>query len=114
MEIKLTFEEHGFKGHVTMRVAKNSQRLRFFGAIGLNPDGIDEENVEENFSNLEMIGNLIEKSEEFYVEVDLNNGKKKFKSFEDLDNDMSCQTIQMECATKAIMGLGSKEKKSKS
>ena len=36
MEIKLNFEEHGFKGHVTMRVAKNSERLRALGASGIN------------------------------------------------------------------------------
>ena len=114
MEIKLQFEEHGFKGHVIMKVAKNSQRLRILGAAGINIQGMTAENVEESFSNLEMIGNLIEQSEPFYKEVDLNNGKKKYKSFEDLDFDMECQVVQIECATKALMGFGTAEKKSKS
>ena len=114
MEIKLNFEEHGFKGHVLMKVAKNSQRLRALGAAGINPQGMTADKMEDSFSNLEVVAGLIEQSEQFYVEVDLNNGKKKYKSFEDLEADMDCQTVQMECATKALMGLGSSEKKSKS
>jgi len=114
MEIKLKFEEHGFKGHVTMRVAKNSERLRSLGAAGINAKGMTAESMEDSFSNLEVIAGLIEEAEKFCVEVDLNSGKKKYKSFEDLENDQECQSILMECATKCLMGLGSAEKKSKS
>ena len=114
MEIKLNFEEHGFKGHVTMRTAKNSERLRALGAAGINAKGMTSESMEDSFSNLEVIAGIIEQAEKFCIEVDLNNGKKKYKSFEDLEDDDACQAVLMECATKALMGLGSAEKKSKS
>lgn len=114
MEIKLNFEEHGFKGYVKMRVAKNSERLRALGAAGISVQGMTSESVEQSFSRLEVIADLMEQAEKFCVEVDLNNGKKKYKSYEDLEMDDSCQAVLMECATKALMGLGSAEKKSKS
>lgn len=112
MEIKLDFE--GFEGSVTMRVAKNSERMRVFGALGLNLNNLSADNFEKSFNNFETIGMLIERSEPFFVKVDLKSDKRKYKSFEDLEADMNCQSVLIECATKAIMGLGDTGKKSKS
>jgi hypothetical protein len=112
MEINLNFE--GFEGSVTMKVAKNSQRMMMMGSLGLNINDLTSKSIEESFSSFETIGKLIEKSEPFFMKVDLKNDKRKYKSFDDLEADMACQSVLIECATKAIMGLGDSGKKSKS
>ena len=60
MEIKLDFE--GFEGSVTMRVAKNSERMRVFGALGLNLNNLSADNFEQSFNNFEMQFSPQEKS----------------------------------------------------
>ena len=114
MEIKLTFEEEGFDGHVIMMVAKNSERLRTLGALGLKPKDMTPKKMKSMFENLDTIGEIIDRSEHLYKEVKLSKDGVEYNSFNDLANDFAVLNIQVECAVKSLMNLGEIEKKSKS
>ena len=80
MEIKLTFEEQGFKGHVIIDTVSTSKRFRVMKEFGLTPKNISE----DVFSDFGVIADLIDKSKEYYKKVDLKKGNKSYKSFDDL------------------------------
>ena len=105
MDIKLTYEDEGFEGSIIISCVKNSKRGRTLKAMGIK-DAADL----ENFS-FDAMDELIEKSEEYYKEIDLKKGGQEYKSFGDLDDDPKCSSIMQDCATKIFIGLGSDEKK---
>jgi len=118
MELKIKAE--GFKGHVKMRVAKNIERLEIMEKLDLNmmelvkakkDTGISEEEIGSKFMTMRNMIELMKASKDFYVEVALEKGTKKYKSYDDLDDDANCQAVMMDCATKCIMGLGADESK---
>jgi hypothetical protein len=116
MEIKLTFEEEGFEGHVLMRVANNIERLELMEKLGINimdmakeDDG--EKKATDSLSSMSTVIKLIKASIDFYEHVDLIKDGKEYHSFDDLNEDVACQAVQMSCATKALMGLGEAGKK---
>jgi hypothetical protein len=117
MEIKLTFEEEGFAGHVLMRVANIIDRLKLGQRLGPDvlkkaaDDDSEESKAEIYMNNLSSSIKLIEESQAYYEHVDLIKDGKEYHSFEDLIDDPSCQPVVMSCATKALMGLGEAGKK---
>ena len=117
MELKLKFE--GYQGTITMRVANNIQRLEIMDDLSIDIMALasvtSSEEVKavaaEKFMTLKNIIRLLNTSKEYFVDVSLKNGKKEYKSFDDLNNDPDCQSILMDCATKALLGIGGKEEK---
>lgn len=117
MELKLKFT--GFTGSITMRAATNLDRLKLMEKLSINIMDLveskdDEEKHKNAVSSLMSTKNiiaLIEASKDHYLEVALKKGKKEFTSFSDLNEDSECQVILMECATKALLGLGDAESK---
>jgi len=113
MELKLKFKD--FVGSVTMRAATNLERLKLMEKLNVNimelAESKDDKSVIGSLMTTSNIIALLEESKNYYVEVALKNGKKEYKSFDDLNDDSDCTNILMECATKALMGLGDSETK---
>jgi len=111
MELKLTFDD--FKGHIMMNVASNIERLEVMDEIGINIMELagDSAKAQTAFQKTSVIVKLLKSSEKHYKEVKLSKKHKEYKSFEDLNADADCQAVMMECATKALLGLGGKEGK---
>jgi hypothetical protein len=105
MDIKLTFEEHDFEGHVVVGTVSNSKRGRALKAIGLrDPSKLESLGWDE-------IDALIENSQEYYKEVDLKYEGVELKSFDDMDNHSACYQLMQETAMKIFIGLGKDTKK---
>jgi len=113
MELKLKFK--GFTGTVTMRAATNLGRLQLMEKLNVNimelADSKDDKTAMSSLMTTKNIIALLEASKEHYIDVSLKKGKKEFLSFDDLNEDSECQSVLMECATKALMGLGDSESK---
>lgn len=119
MELKLTYENLGFEGHVLVRVATNIERLKILDKVGISmndfasneKDGKEVESAESKFNNMSTMIKLLEISKDFYKEVLLSKDEKDFLSFDDLNEDMECQAIQMDVAMKGLLNLGDTKKK---
>jgi len=113
MELKLKFK--GFVGTITMRAATNLERLKLMEKLNVNiidlAESKDDKSVMSSLMTTSNIIALLEESKNYYIDVSLKKGKKEFTSFDDLNDDASCQNVLMECATKALMGLGDAESK---
>jgi len=112
MELKLNFE--GFEGEVVLRVATNIERLEIMDTLGMDLMKLGAQSKDDLATNLMTTKNIIQMlklSESHYIKVNLKKGNKKYKSFDDLNNDSDCQAILMECATKCMMGLGEQTEK---
>jgi len=106
MDLKLTFK--GFDGHVTMNVAKNIERLEMLDQIGINVMDLagNKKAAENAFKKPEVVIKLLKASIKHYKEVNLTRGHKTYKTFDELDEDMDCQKVQMDCATASLLGIG--------
>ena len=119
MEIKLTYEKKEFEGYIIVRVATNIERLKIMEDIGISINDFVNDATENGsagevggkFNNLSTMVKLLEVSEGFYKEVNLKKGEKEYKSFDDLNNDIACQEIQMDVAMKGLLNLGDSKKK---
>jgi len=118
MELKLEFE--GFKGHILMKVATNTDRFELMDHLGINimdtiksqdGDGEGGNALQQKLSTMANLVKLIKTSEKFYKEVDLKKGTRTYKSYDDLNNSSDCQSILMECATKCLLNIGDEEGK---
>jgi hypothetical protein len=113
VELKLNFD--GYEGHITMRVATNIDRIDIMDKIGVNLMDLvgDKEVVANLFTKASTIVRLLKASKKYYESVNLKgvNRNVLLESFDDLNNDPQTQNIMMECATKALLGLGDSEQK---
>jgi uncharacterized protein related to proFAR isomerase len=118
MELVLKFK--GFTGNVVMKAATNLDRLELMEKLNVNimelaTSSEDSEKDRDKFASTFLTTSniiaLLKESKDYYISVDLKKGKKEFKSFDDLNDDSDCQTVLMECATKALLGLGDSESK---
>lgn len=118
MEIKLTYENEGFDGHVIVKVATNIERFKIMDKVGLDihdltpsVDNDPKNSIEKKFTSMSTMIKILEISKDFYKEIDLKKGDKVYKSFDDLDNDSACQNIQMDAAMKCLLNMGDARKK---
>jgi hypothetical protein len=105
MDIKLTFEDEGFEGHIVVSTVTNSKRGRTLKAMGLN----DPSKLETlDWDNIDA---LIEKSKEYYKEVSLKRGDVELKSFDEMDDCSDCYQVMQQTAMKIFVGVGKDSKK---
>ncbi len=139
MNINLTFP--GYKGFIVMRVADNIDRVDMFEQFGISDDELKEalterpvkvgkkttkaqkdkakkeESLRQNNalvslgSRKSVIKRMLKVAEDYYVEVDLSKGQKKYTSYDDIRFDPSMLGIMQICATKALIDLGDSKKK---
>lgn len=106
MELKLNYD--GYEGEVVMKVATNIDRMEAMDKIGVNIMDLVQKNEKNDnpFKKMSTIIKLLKVSKKFYEKVDLKKDDRTYSSFDDLNSDPGCQHIMMDCAQKAIMGLG--------
>lgn len=110
MDIKLNFE--GYEGTVTMKVANNIERLELMDDMGIDIFQLAKgKGAKEGLANQKTIIKLLKASKDFYKKVELKKDGKSYSSFDDLVDDIACQGVLMECAIKALIGMGDAEKK---
>ena len=105
MDIKLTFEDEGFEGHIVVSTVTNSKRGRTLKALGLN----DPSKLET--LGWEDIDSLIEKSKDHYKEVSLKHDDVELKSFDEMDDYSDCYQVMQQAAMKIFVGVGKDSKK---
>jgi len=118
MELRLNDFE-GFEGHVVMKVPTNTERYELMDELGIDlmeiAGGKKKKDSLKNVGTFKNIIKMIKLSEQLYKEVKLQKDGKQFKSYEDLNEDIVCQSVMISCAQKSVMGLsGDEAKKSKS
>lgn len=97
---KYKVKSEGWSGEVELKVPSYKERMKMLQSMGLK--NLQTEDVG---TQIEFLGNLIEKLDEAVVSIDVKYGDNSFKSMEELEYIQEAQQLRSEIGSVLINGI---------